>query len=88
MAEMNQEDMFSIDPNEFKGDEESELYEISGETEGSPRVAVESQDSAISRKAMTAAATGTPYNEIEAQEASGIDTRPDAMRASQKASGR
>ena len=86
MAEMNQEDMFSIDPNEFKGDEESELYEISGETEGSPRVAVESQDSAISRKAMTAAATGTPYNEIEAQEASGIDTRPDAMRASQKAS--
>jgi len=86
MAEMNQEDLFTIDPNEFQGDEENDLYEISGETEGSPRVSVESQDSAISRKAMTAAATGTPYNEIEAQEASGIDTRPDAMRASQKAS--
>lgn len=84
MAEMSaQQDLYEVSPEQA---EEDDLYEIDPTASLEDNVKEENQDAKISRRAMTAAATNTQYSDVSASEEAGVDTRPDAMRASQRAS--
>lgn len=83
MAEL-QQDLYDISPE--TSEEEADLYEIGPSSREDNRLKAEGDDAKISRRAMTAAATGSLYGAVSASEEAGIDTRPDALRASQRAS--